>query len=412
MASTRKVIETVFREEHGLVLAGLIRYTGHIQLAEDALQDACVAAMGSWSKEIPTNPAAWLTTTARRKAIDRIRRAKALDLKYQAVGTLTEISLDTELLDTFEDDRLRLIFTCCHPALSSDASVALTLRAIGGLTTAEIARAFLVSESTMAQRLVRAKRKIAQAGIPYRIPEPDELPRRLPEVLAVIYLIYNEGYTASEGADLIRTALTDEAIRLATILDELLPDQPELIALLALMHLHDARAPGRIDASGMPVLLPDQDRTGWDKDRIDGAVRLLDAALERGQPGPYQIQAAIAALHAQAAVADETDWQQIAALYRSLERHTDSSVIRLNHAVAVAMAGQVDDALGMIDAIEGLDGYPYLHAARASLLAETGHVGDARAAYEVALGQTHNAAEQRFLRSKLEQLPGGSGRLS
>ena len=412
MASTRKVIETVFREEHGLVLAGLIRYTGHIQLAEDALQDACVAAMGSWSKEIPTNPAAWLTTTARRKAIDRIRRAKALDLKYQAVGTLTEISLDTELLDTFEDDRLRLIFTCCHPALSSDASVALTLRAIGGLTTAEIARAFLVSESTMAQRLVRAKRKIAQAGIPYRIPEPDELPRRLPEVLAVIYLIYNEGYTASEGADLIRTALTDEAIRLATILDELLPDQPELIALLALMHLHDARAPGRIDASGMPVLLPDQDRTGWDKDRIDGAVRLLDAALKRGQPGPYQIQAAIAALHAQAAVADETDWQQIAALYRSLERHTDSSVIRLNHAVAVAMAGQVDDALGMIDAIEGLDGYPYLHAARASLLAETGHVGDARAAYEVALGQTHNAAEQRFLRSKLEQLPGGSGRLS
>lgn len=405
MTATRQAIEAVFREEHGLVLAGLIRYTGDFQLAEDALQDACVAALASWETSIPRNPAAWLTTAARRKAIDRVRRDRNLDSKYEAIGYMGSTALEPdEQVEVVEDDRLRLIFTCCHPAIGQEASVALTLRTVGGLSTPEIARAFLVSEATMAQRLVRVKRKIKTAGIPYRVPEPDELADRLPAVLAVIYLVFNEGYAASAGETHLRTPLTDEAIRLGTILDHLLPDQPEVIGLVSLMELHDARAATRVDAHGVPVLLPDQDRTKWDHDRIEAAVSRLDRAVALNSPGPYQIQAAIAALHAKAPDAEATDWPQIADLYRSLERFTDSKVVRLNHAVAVAMTGDRSGALAMIHAIDGLAGYPYLHAARAALLRDESRIDEAREAYEQAIGLTSGEPERVFLERKLEEL--------
>ena len=405
MTATRQAIEAVFREEHGLVLAGLIRYTGDFQLAEDALQDACVAALASWETSIPRNPAAWLTTAARRKAIDRVRRDRNLDSKYEAIGYMGSTALEPdEQVEVVEDDRLRLIFTCCHPAIGQEASVALTLRTVGGLSTPEIARAFLVSEATMAQRLVRVKRKIKTAGIPYRVPEPDELADRLPAVLAVIYLVFNEGYAASAGETHLRTPLTDEAIRLGTILDHLLPDQPEVIGLVSLMELHDARAATRVDAHGVPVLLPDQDRTKWDHDRIEAAVNRLDRAVALNSPGSYQIQAAIAALHAKAPDAEATDWPQIADLYRSLERFTDSKVVRLNHAVAVAMTGDRSGALAMIHAIDGLAGYPYLHAARAALLRDESRIDEAREAYEQAIGLTSGEPERVFLERKLEEL--------
>lgn len=396
-------MEAVFREEHGLVLASLIRYTGDIQLAEDALQDACVAALGAWRKEIPANPAAWLTTAARRKAIDRVRRAKNLELKYQSLGHLDE-NTEPEPMHAVEDDRLRLIFTCCHPAVAPEARVALTLRTVGGLKTPEIARAFLVSEPTMAQRLVRAKNKIRQAGIPYRVPEVDELPDRLPGVLSVIYLVYNEGYAASSGDEHLRSALSAEALRLGRILDELMPDQPEVIGLRALMEFHDARSATRVDAAGAPVLLPDQDRSQWDMDRINAAVDLLNSAVKLGSPGPYQIQAAIASLHAKARTPDETDWPQIAELYASLRRYVPTPVVELNHAVAISMAGYPDTALGMIEQIDGLESYPYLHAARASLLSDAERYEEARVSYETALELTKSETERRFLTERIQDL--------
>jgi len=406
----RDAIEAVFRGEHGLVLAGLIRYTGDIQLAEDALQDACVAALGAWKKGIPDQPAAWLTTVAKRKAIDRVRRAAVLHDKYRSMAAdMDEAEEDDVELEVVVDERLRLIFTCCHPAIAPEARVALTLRTVGGLTTPEIASAFLVAEPTMAQRLVRAKRKITDAGIPYRVPELHELPERMPAVLAVIYLIFNEGYSASSGDQLIRPYLTSEAIRLATILNDLLPHQAEVIGLLALMHLHDARATARRDAVGDPILLPDQDRSAWDSGQIDLGIRLLDQAIDLHQPGPYQIQAAIAALHDLAPTADDTDWAQIVVLYGSLRTYIDSPPIRLNEAVAVSMAGDPKRGLAMMDAIDGLGTYAYLHAARAYALSELGAIGAARDAYREAIACSPTDPERRLLERKLADLPADAG---
>jgi len=405
MSESRQTIEAVFREEHGLVVAGLARYLGDLELAEDSLQDACVAALGSWTDDIPQNPAAWLTTTARRKAIDRIRRTRNLQRKYETIARTAD-SLSDETLDEdiISDDRLRLIFTCCHPSLSMDVRVALTLKTVGGLTTQEIANAYLVPETTMAQRIVRAKRKIRDAGIPYRVPGDAELPDRVDGVLAVIYLIFNEGYASSSADAIRRPELSAEAIRLATIIDRLLPNEPEALGLLALMHFHEARGTARTDREGNAVLLDDQDRSLWDQDHITQGHSYLDRALARERPGPYQIQAAISAVHIDARTPDETDWDQIAALYGSLRRHTDSSIVHLNHAVAVAKATEPTNGLAMIDTITGLEDYPYFHAARASLLQESGEVAAATTAFEKARDASTSQAQRRFFIRRLEEL--------
>lgn len=404
MTESRRAIEAVFREEYGLVLSGLVSYTGDIQLAEDALQDAFVAALGVWHDDIPRNPAAWLTTAARRKAIDRIRRSKLRDEKYQLLAHDQQDDTDVTDDEVVPDERLRLIFTCCHPALAAEARVALTLKTVGGLTTAEIARAFITSESTMAQRLVRAKRKIKAAGIPYRVPDSEDLPERLPAVLAVLYLIFNEGYTGLSDPNLVRHDLMNEAIRLASIVAALLPDEPEVKGLAALMRLHHARSAARLDGRGDLVLLGDQDRTRWNRTEIEDATAMLESAMASGTSGPYQIQAAIAALHANAPSSADTDWQEIVMLYQSLRRFVDTPVVRLNQAVAVAMASDAASGLRLVDGIEGLERYSYFHAARGTLLAEQGRDEDAREAFLTAIDLTTSPPERRLLESKLTGL--------
>lgn len=389
---------------------------GDFDLAEEVVQDAFVIALETWpSRGVPDNPGAWITTTARNRAIDRLRRRTRLRAKTQELGREAVIEADSSAIDTIgtedamsiPDDRLRLIFTCCHPALPLDARVALTLRTLGGLTTPEIARAFLVPEPTLAQRLVRAKRKIRNAGIPYVVPPVDVLPERLGGVLRVLYLIFNEGYMASSGDALVRRELTAEAIRLARIVVALLPDEPEAIGLLALMLLHDARRDARVGPGGELVLLEDQDRSRWDANRIAEGTVLVQRALGRGRPGPYQLQAAIAALHDAAATADMTDWPQIAALYATLLCWEPSPVIELNHAVAVAMSDGPVAGLALMDGLEAdgrLEEYLYLHAARADLLRRLGRWSEARAAYERAVGLTTNEAERAFLHRRLAEV--------
>ena len=402
--------EAAFREERTAVLATLIRQLGDFQLAEDALQDAFAEAIASWERNgLPDRPGAWITTTARRRAIDRLRRDRALADRVQRLQALAEregpvaasVAQDDEAEPSaVVDDRLRLIFTCCHPALAMEARVALTLRSLGGLTTAEIARAFLVAEPAMAQRIVRAKRKIATARIPYRVPPDDELPDRLAGVLAVVYLIFNEGWSASGGDRLVRGELCTEAIRLGRLLQRLMPDDPEVAGLLALMLLHDSRRAARVDEHGDLVALDDQDRTLWDRGRIHEGERLLEAALRRGLPGPYQLQAAIAALHATAPSAGETDFEQIAALYSVLARLTPSPVIELNRAVAFGRAGRAQAGLSLLRPLLGdaaLTGYAPLHAAHADLLERCGDEAGAAAAYTRAAQFADNAVARAEL---------------
>ncbi|MEA2631996.1 MAG: polymerase sigma-70 factor, subfamily, partial [Chloroflexota bacterium] len=345
--AAHEVVDRLFREEHGRAVATLIRVTGDFDLAEEAVQDAFVRALQTWPERgVPENPGAWITTTARNGAIDRLRRRKRLTEKTETLAQETALGSAPGAIETgpaedpmqITDDRLRLIFTCCHPALAMDARVALTLRTLGGLTTPEIARAFLVPEPTLAQRLVRAKRKIRDAGIPYRVPPPELLPERLDGVLRVLYLVFNEGYAASSGDALVRHELSTEAIRLARIVVSLLPGEPEATGLLALMLLHDARREARVGAGGELILLDDQDRSRWDAERIAEGRALVAAALTERRPGAYQLQAAIAALHDEAATPADTDWTQIAALYRALQRLVPTPVVELNLAAAVAMA--------------------------------------------------------------------------
>jgi RNA polymerase sigma-70 factor, ECF subfamily len=396
----------IFREEYGRAVSVLARVFGDIGIAEDAVQDAFTAAAQRWpSAGLPPSPAGWIITTARNRAIDRLRReASRGDLHAQAALLY---SPDTPAEEgPVRDDRLRLIFTCCHPALATGAQVALTLRLLGGLTTAEIARAFLVPEPTMAQRLVRAKGKIRDARIPYRVPHEADLPGRLRAVLAVVYLIFNEGYTASSGERLVRADLCAEAIRLGRLLAELMPDAPEVMGLLALMLLVESRRAARTTAGGDLVLLADQDRGQWDRGLIAEGQAIVRRCLRRDQPGPYQIQAAINAVHSDAPAAAATDWQQILQLYDQLLALTPSPVVALHRAVAVAEVEGPDAALTLVDGLD-LGGYHLFHAIRAHLLRRLGRTAEASMAYEAAIARTDNAAERDFLRRSRRALTGG-----
>jgi len=408
-----EAVERVFKQERGRILATLIRILGDIDLGEEALAAALEAALVQWPREgTPANPRAWLIRAARNKAVDRMRRRalfedKRAEMEAEAARERETGGLDSDEEVSVQDDRLRLIFTCCHPALAVEAQVALTLRTLGGLETEEIAHAFLVPAPTMAQRLVRAKAKIRQAGIPYRVPDAEDLPARVDAVLAVVYLVFNEGYAASSGAALIRRELCAEAIRLGRLLVELLPAESEVGALLALMRLTDARRDARVDAAGEMVLLEDQDRGRWDRDAIREGLVLVDAALRAGPPGPYALQAAIAGVHARAARAADTDWHEIASLYALLRVANPSGVVALNHAAAVAMADGPEAGLRMMDALVddgALAGYHLLPAARADLLRRLGRLREAAAAYREALALVGNEADRRFLERRLAQV--------
>jgi RNA polymerase sigma-70 factor, ECF subfamily len=426
MSITHEVVERVYREEWGRILATLIRIVGDFDLAEDALQDTFVKALERWPADgLPDNPAAWITRAARNRLIDRLRRMRSAPVVYLEEASLdrfaatdrlddypTASAIDTEMFEqaldsSLEDDRLRLIFTCCHPALKIEAQVALTLRTLGGLTTEEIARAFLLPAATIAQRIVRAKRKIKQARIPYRVPPDPLLPERLPAVLAVLYLIFNEGYAAAAGDALIRAGVCAEALRLARLLAELMPDEPEALGLYALLLLHDSRRAARTSDNGDPILLEDQDRSRWNHEQIREGRQTLERALRLGRPGPYQLQAAIAAVHAEAPGPAETDWRQIAALYEMLAALNPSPVIALNMAVAEAFAYGLEHGLARVEELGktgALDGYLYFHAARADLLRRLNRAAPARFAYERALELAGNAAERRYLRRRLQEL--------
>lgn len=408
----RALIEATFHSEHGRVLAALISHLGDFDLAEDALQDAVVIALKRWATDgIPNNPGAWLTTTAKRRAIDRLRRAS----NYERQSPLDD-SLPAEPPDDIDeqpipDERLKLMFTCCHPSLALDAQVALTLRTLGGLTTAEIAHAFLVPVATMAQRLARAKGKIRAAGIPYRIPPAHLLPERLNALLTVLYLIFNEGYYASSGDALIRDDLCREAIHLCRVLVDLLPMSAvsaEAYGLLALMLLHHSRQPARLNATGELVLLDDQDRSQWNQAEISEGLQLVRQALSQRAAGPYQVQAAISALHAEARQASDTDWRQIAELYGVLAQMSPSPVIDLNRAVAIGMADGAYAGLRLLEKLDdAMHGYVPYHAARADFLRRTGEVQAAAASYRQALILCDNTPERVFLQRRLDELLNG-----
>ena len=414
LVGASETLERVFREEYGRIIATLIRQSGSFDLAEEALNEAFVAAASSWERDgPPRNPGAWLTTVAQRKLLDTLRRDKTRadkqsEVEYETVRLqpfAEPASIDESV--EYPDDRLRLIFTCCHPSLSRDAQVALTLRTLGGLTTTEIAHAFLLPETTLAQRLVRAKQKIRLARIPYEIPALERLQDRLAAVQAVIYLIFNEGYAASVGESLVRNDLCAEAIRLGRVLGELLPTEPENIGLLALMLLQDSRRRARVNDRGELVTLEEQDRSLWDRAEIEEGVRLVERALSMGRVGNYQLQAAIAAVHCEAETAAETDWRQIVALYQELLRISSSPVVALNHAAAVAMAQGFEKGLELIEGAGAggkLEDYYLFHAARADLLRRLERPDEAHSAYERALSLSTNRVEQNYIRRRLAEL--------
>jgi RNA polymerase sigma-70 factor (ECF subfamily) len=433
--ATKTIAETVFRQESGRIVASLIRLSGSFDLAEEAMQDAFASALAIWpTRGVPDKPGAWITAVAHRKLIDYARRnttrtEKQDALEYEIRSTMhdhrhnrdshnredenisaDEMSViypDVTYPDVnYPDDRLRLIFTCCHPALNREAQVALTLRSLGGLTTPEIARAFLVAESTLAQRLVRAKQKIRDANIPYEIPAASVLRERLESVQAVIYLIFNEGYSATIGDRLVRADLCAEAIRLGRVLQELVPKEPENLGLLALMLLHDSRRHARVNSNGELITLEEQNRSLWNREQIDEGIRLIEEALRLHSPGPYQLQAAIAALHGEASTPAQTDWRQIAALYGELERMSPTPVIALNRAAAVAMSEGLSQGLAMIDDLGSseLDGYYLFHAARADILRRMGNFAQARDAYQRALALATNQVERNYLSRRLHEV--------
>jgi RNA polymerase sigma-70 factor (ECF subfamily) len=408
-------VAQAFREERAAVLATLIRHVGDFQLAEDAVQDAFASAITAWRRDgVPAKPGAWITVAARRRAIDRLRRDRSLSHRAERLADLLRLDAQehSQMIEegAIGDDRLRLIFTCCHPALEQSARVALTLRTLGGLTTGEIARAFLVAEPTMGKRIVRAKRKIADAHIPYRVPADEELPERLRGVLRVLYLIFNEGYSATEGEQLVRGELCSEAIRLGLLLAKLMPDEPEVWGLLGLMLLHDARRGARVDASGHYVQLDEQDRARWDEARIGEGMRALERSIRLRRPGEYQLQAAITALHVHGSSTAGTDWTQIAELYGALAKLDPSPVVELNRAAAVGFADGPEAGLELLEPLlrdPALERYQPLHATHAELLRRAGDRERAARAYEAAIALSANGVERRELQRRLQALSSG-----